>query len=128
MWAVCPASQQIANGIGHQDADHPYLPKISMANQALRFRSMRRVMPWATDQKLATMLLCHLYQFRGFRNCQRHRLFNQHVLAMRQSCKGVSVMKTRAAADYDCRNALDGKQFIWRSTGERNTKILSNLL
>src|SRR5487761_990892 len=69
------AAKQIADRICHQDADHSYLPNISMTNQVLCFSSVRGVMPWATDQKLAAMLICDLYQFLGFSNCERHWLF-----------------------------------------------------
>ena len=56
------AAKKVANGIGHQDADHAYFTHISVAYKTLRLGGMCGVMPGAANQKLGSVLLCNFHQ------------------------------------------------------------------
>src|SRR5258708_6266416 len=122
------AAKEVADWIGHQHTDHAYFAQVSVTYQSLSLSSVHRVMPWAADQKLGSLSLCGLYQILSLSDRQRHRLFDQHVLAQCQSRRRMFVMKMWAATDHVRLKAVNGEELGGAGARDRNAEVIGNLL
>src|ERR1700733_13710628 len=76
---VC-AAKEVADRIGHQNADHTYVTEIAVPYQALRLGGMCSVVPGAADEELPAVFFRDSHQVCGFGGSQRHWFFNEHML------------------------------------------------
>src|ERR1039458_5705619 len=124
---ITRATEQLADWVGHQHADHTHLAEMTGANQSPGFSCMAGVMPWAADEKLDVSFLRQFDKAYGFRGGHGHGLFYQYMLAKIQGRVCMIVMAVRAAAHNHGLQTLDCQKLRNCGASNGHPKIVCNL-